>query len=179
MGAMVKTYQFGDVTYEQRPLVLAQWRQLQEVLDGLEVGEETEAVKGLITALSQSGRLDNALAILLIRQGDALRGKDRDALAEELAYVMTPDDIARVFIDFFDYNPANSVLSALAGVMMALTRCLEKAARERISTGSSTSASSSPEETGPSGTTSCGDVPPRQHNPGSDTENPSSCSGTL
>jgi len=157
MEAQVKSYQFGDKTYEQRPLVLAQWRQLQEVLDGLEVPEDIDAIKGLATALSQSGRLDAALAILITEQGVLLQNKKLNALAEELAYVMAPEDVAKVFIDFFDYNPANSVLSAVAGVMMALTRCMEKIAKEKSSTGLSTSVLSSPEETGPNEMKSSGE----------------------
>jgi len=176
METPVKSYKLGDKTYEQRPLVLAQWRQLQVVLDGLEVPEDAEAIKGLVTALGKSGRLDEALAILLTERGVALRDKDRTALAEGLAYVVDPNDVAKVFIDFFDYNPANSVLSAMAGVMMALTRCIERAAREASSTGSSTSVSSSPEGTGPNETTSSGDALPQDPCPGSDTESQSSCS---
>ncbi|MDH3998909.1 MAG: hypothetical protein OET90_08720, partial [Desulfuromonadales bacterium] len=165
MSEQVKTYQIGEQIYEQRPLVLAQWRQLQQLLDGLEIAAAEDTMKGLISALDQEGRLEQAIAILLSPQGVSPRDKDCDLLAKELPYLLQPEHIAQVFIDFFDYNPANSVLSAMAGVMMALTRCMARYNQELAqqetepqseATGSSKPASSSQQETGASATPSSG-----------------------
>lgn len=171
MDGQVQTYVFRGKTFEQRPLVLAQWRQLQAELDGLEIEGGDDTAKELIAVLYSCGRLDRVLAILLAEPGVLPRDKNLAILADELQNLMTPDDIAKVVIDFFDFNPANSVLSAMAGVIMALTNCLQEAANQvTIPTGSSIAASSSPEEILQKSSKSSGASPRKKPSPGSGTK---------
>lgn len=132
----VKTYEIGGKTYEQRELVYGQVRQLRRLVEGLELPAASEVIgwaKALVVALEETGKLDTALAILLTEAGADLKSKDLAALAAELEFGITPQQIAEVFTDFFTCNPTSSVLEMLAGILERLVECLTLTVEETTS----------------------------------------------
>ncbi len=142
----VKTYQIGGTTFEQRPLVLGQIRQLMAVLQGMEIPAGSGRLQ-IIDALGT--RLEQALAVVLTEQGKSLRDKDLDALAAELEFSITHEQIIEVVEDFFTCNPIVSLLTRLTEAMGGIMG--------RMPTGSSQPASSSPPATSPEKETSSGE----------------------
>jgi hypothetical protein len=153
----VKAYEIGGKTYEQRPLVLGQWRQLVGLLADVEI-PPGNILQGLITALEERGRLDKALAVVLTEQGKSPRDKDLDLAASELEFLITPQQIAGVIGDFFTCNPASSILNQLGGVFLKVIHCLQQGGL--TTTGSSSSAFFSREETGANEKASSGSASP-------------------
>jgi hypothetical protein len=147
-----KKYEIGGTVYVQRPLVLGQIRQLSDVLGGVTLpGDATPA--GVLLAVSE--RLPMALAVVLTPEGVSLRSKELKALAEEIEFSISSEQIVEVVEDFFDCNPVASVLQKLAGAMGAV-------AGKTIPTagaGSTILSAPSPEEISPGETKSCGDTP--------------------
>jgi len=164
----VKNYEIGGINFEQRRLVLGQWRQLRAELEGLEL-PPGDFLRSLVTALEQAGRLDRALAIVLTPRGTSPKDKDVGALAEQLEYAITPEQIAEVLADFFTCNPVSSILSQLAGVVHQVLLALQQELL-RGRTASSRPSSSSPGEISPSESGSSGESPPPKPSPGCGTE---------
>jgi len=145
----VKTYEIGGKTYEQRRLVFGQWQQLLRLFKGGGAAlPELFGARELILALGD--KLDTALAVVLTEQGQSPRDKDMEALADELAFEMLPEQVAEVFSDFFDCNPLASIAQAIGEAFGGLLEKLQDP------NGSSEPSSSSPEGTGPSATPSSG-----------------------
>ncbi|HSV27251.1 MAG TPA: hypothetical protein VLH60_05100 [Sedimentisphaerales bacterium] len=144
----IKEYAIGDKTYQQKPLVLGQVKQLRDVMKGLEIpaGVEPTEMIGIL-----GDRLPLALAIVLTERGKSPRAKNVAELAGELEFSITPEQILEVIADFFSCNPLSSVLERLAGLMDNLGRTM---ATTRI--GSQKSVSSSETETSQSATESSG-----------------------
>ncbi|MHC1697781.1 MAG: hypothetical protein AB9919_06935 [Geobacteraceae bacterium] len=145
-----KRYTIGGKTYFQRTLVLIQIKQLKKALSGIEFPENL-SVLNVIETLGD--RIPQALAIVLTEEGTALKGKDLSALAEELEYSIEAETVFTVIEDFFTCNPTASLLQKLAGMLGSLRGMMTKR------TGSTSSASPSPEETLPSETPSSGATP--------------------
>lgn len=141
----IKTYQIGSKTYEQRPLVLGQLRQLLQLLCDVEVSLERGAL-GLVAALGD--KLPKALAVVLTEKGQSPADKDLDAAAAELEFAISPEQALEVVEDFFDCNPIVSLLDRV-GQMIGK---LEKQARNSLTA----SLSSSPTATSASVTPSSG-----------------------
>ena len=154
----VKTYEIDGETYELRPLVLGQWKQLNRALDGIDY-PEVPTVRNMTERFAD--RIDQFLAVVLTKQGTHPKDKDLTALAENFAWAMQPKQIAEVISDFFDLTPAASICNLVTGVM-------EKARlRMTAAIGSTEQLSTLPEETGPKKTPSSGDAPLRRPSPGS------------
>ncbi|EAT16065.1 hypothetical protein [Desulfuromonas acetoxidans] len=168
MEQNIKTYLIDGVTYEQRELVLGQWRQLYAILDGMEISGGVNALGALVAALAQSDELNSALAVLLTPKDTPLRDKDLARIAADLEFSITPQQITEVINDFFTLNPAASILSQLGTVIVKLSG-LMMAALEAI--GSRVSASSSAEETTAEETPCSGAAPLAVPGNGSTTEN--------
>ena len=152
----VKSYQIGGKTYEQRELVLGQWRQLSSLLSDLEMPAVGSRLQSMITALENAGRLDRAVAVLLNEPGVPPRDKDLDALASELEFSITPQQIAEVIDDFFTCNPVSSILSRLGTTLVKMVGALHAALQE---TGLTVPSVSSPAATSLAEKTSCGEAP--------------------
>lgn len=159
----VKQYAIGGKTYEQRELVLGQWKQLRGVLEGLEVPGGSTALGGLLAALEESGRLEQALAVILTEKGVSPRDKDLAATAAELEFAITPQQIAQVIEDFFTCNPAGSVLSQLGQILTKAVALVAGALKE---IGSRRSVFCSAGETLPEETPCSGDAPLPEPSPG-------------
>jgi len=153
---MAFTYKIDGTIFVQMPLVLGQLRQLLAVLKNVEIPAVADAL-GLIQAVGD--RLPEALAVVLTERGQSPRDKDLAALADRLAFSVTPETTLQVVEDFFDCNPVSSLLERLAGVMANATRNLAPI-------GSTTLSSSSPQETSPGETRSSGDADGTNVNPG-------------
>lgn len=145
-----KRYTIGGKTYIQRTLVLGQVKQLKIVLTGLEIPENST---GFDVVEILGDRIPQALAIVLTEEGTTLKGKDLTALAEELEFSIEAQVVFEVIEDFFICNPTVTLLQKLAGMIGSLRGLMRKR------TGSTSSASPSPEETSPDETVSSGDIP--------------------
>lgn len=147
----IKKYQIGDKTYTQGPLVLGQIRQLVTLLEGMEI-RWSGGIKEIIAALGD--KLTPALAIVLTEEGKSPRYKDIAALAAELEFTMTPDDLFSVIDDFFALNPVSSLLERFAAMMETATGAIRTGAD-----GLTGSLSPLPVGTSPDGTPSNGATP--------------------
>lgn len=144
----VKSYSIGGKKYEQAPLVFGQWRQLQEVLNGLRVSASMNPV-ALLSTLGD--RVPLLLAVVLTPAGSSPKGKDLPALADELEFSITTDQLFEVLDDFFTCNPVASLREKLAGVIQSIRNKLPKL------TQLTTSSVASPEETSHAEIKSSGD----------------------
>lgn len=160
----VKTYTIGDTLYEQRELVLGQWKQLRALLEGLEIPGGVSALGGLLAALEESGRLERALAVLLTESGGRPQEKNLERTAAALEFAITPQQIAQVIEDFFTCNPAASILSQLGTIIVTLAALAQAAIRE---IGSRRSAFCFAPETTAGEPPCSGDAPPPEPVPGS------------
>jgi len=115
------TYEIGGRTYVQRPLVLGQLKQLLNVLKNMQIPADADAI-GLVNALGDC--IHEALAVVLTEKGMSPRDKDIAALAQELAFSMTPEEALRVIEDFFACNPVSSLLERSAGAIEKITAIL-------------------------------------------------------
>lgn len=135
------TYKIDEKTYLQRQLVLGQVRQLLDLLQGMQIPGNLDAL-GLVGLLGD--RLPLLLAVVLTEQGKSPKNKDLPALADELEFSITPEQTLSVIEDFFECNPLSSIFQRLTGMVEKLTA--------QITTGSPNSASSSAPETSPDAT---------------------------
>lgn len=131
-----KTYTLAGSTYEQRELVLGQWRQLQALLTDLQIPTGPSLMHRLAAGLEHAGRLDRALAIILVEVGKSPQHKDLAALEAAIANEITPRQIAEIIEDFFTCNPVSSILSRLGTVLAQVVLLLSAAMKEIGSTGS-------------------------------------------
>lgn len=169
----IKTYRLGGRTYEQRPLVLGQIRQLEEQLKDIP----------WTTALTASdllrlfGALLPQLAAIVLRPRVPWplslmyepKRKNVPRLARRLATELDLTTSYEVVADFFVCNPVQSFLGRLTGVLSETGALQTKTAPNKP-------ASSSPEATSPSATLSCGDTPRPSAAPTSATDNATSFS---
>lgn len=138
-------YTFEGRAYYQRKLLIGQVRQLVEILQGVRLDFSNPAA--LVASLGD--RLPRALAVVLTPDGAHPKDKDIEALAAELAYMLTPEDVMRVVDDFFSLNDPYSFLSRFAETARAVE---ERLRRRAEATGSMTSSPFSPEGTSPGAT---------------------------
>jgi hypothetical protein len=145
----IKTYEIGDKKYEQRPLVLGQIRQLQEVIQGMRLDPAAGNI-GLITALGD--KMPQALAVVLIPEGVAPKDKDLAALAKDIEFTIFPEQIFEVVNDFFTCNPMQSLLERFKEIIGGIKTKIGAV------TGSKSFSASSPEATSLDGKQSSGDI---------------------
>ena len=124
-----KTYYIGGKTYEQRPLVLGQVKQLLAVTEGVAIPRMIDlsgniAVNMVELVYLMGDRLPEAMAVVLTEQGTAPRDKDLQALAGELRWAVLPDQALDIVSDFFVGNPLSSFLEKLAGLTGKLNTAL-------------------------------------------------------
>lgn len=150
-----KRYTIGDKVYIQRPLVLGQWRQLIEVLEGLAISEAT-SIPGLVAVIGSNAPA--MLAVILTEAGMNPRDKDLVATEDEIAWAIGTEQIAEVIEDFFDVNPTAFIFEKLTGLMTGI-------AAKIAGDGSTGLSSPLPGVTLPDGTPSCGDTPPTNASP--------------
>ncbi len=157
----VKTYIIGGKRYEQRPLVLGQLRQLEQLAADIPWQQEMSA-EALLNLLAD--RLPRAAAVVLrpqrpwpLRLLYEPRRKNLQRLAARLADDLDLVTVCQVFRDFFICNPVQSLFQGLAGVLP------QTAATAAASTAS---ASTSPPATSPDVTPFCGDTPLPSAGPG-------------
>lgn len=106
-------YSIGGKTYVMTPLVLGQMQQLIKLLSDIQIrGFDTI---GIIAALGD--RLHKALAIILTPEGQSIREKKIDEIAEELAFNMSFDLVIKVVEDFFVCTPIASFFQGVDRVM--------------------------------------------------------------
>jgi hypothetical protein len=111
-------YKAAGKIYVQKPLVLGQIKQLTAALGNIAIPVSAAADLGAISLLAMLGdRLPDILAVVLIEDGTPLREKDLDALAAEIAATFDLEMTVQVIEDFFDCNPAASILERLTQVM--------------------------------------------------------------
>ena len=143
-----KKYEFGTKVYIQRPLVMGQVKQLIKALEGARI---TNIADPFLLIKDIGERLPVALAIVLTPEGATPRDKDLDALAGELEFGLSFDDVLRVIDDFFS---CNDLLSLLKKFKALAERVSDEIRSEKP--GSTASSPPSPEATSPAGTQSSG-----------------------
>lgn len=144
------TYTINGKTYTQRPLVLGQVKQLMELLKGVSIPRNADAF-GLIEALDE--KLPQALAIILQEDGIPLKDKNLSELSLEMQYGVTPEITLDIIDHFFELNPIASLLSRIGNLVQTIWSPVPPVPE----TASISSASFSPEVTGPSETPSSGE----------------------
>lgn len=151
-------YKIGGRTYIQRPLVLAQYHQLLEMLREVQIPAALD-VRALVAALDAD--VSHLVAVVLTpaplwRRLTGLypspKRKNIEALAARIEFAATPEQIIEVVEDFFVCNPLHWILDRL--ILAAGTF-----KKQILETASKSSASSSPAETSPAATRSSGDAP--------------------
>ena len=162
----VKTYRLGGRVYEQRPLVLGQIRQLEELLQDIP-WETTAGAADLLRLLGDKLPLAAAVVLRPKRPWPLCllyepRRKNLRRLARRLAYDLDLAAGYQVVADFFVCNPVRSFLLRLTGV-------LQETGAMPPATASPRSASSSPAATSPGATPCSGDAPRPTADPTCDT----------
>jgi len=146
----MQKYEVAGKTYIQKPLVLGQIKQLIGALGNIDIPISAAGDLDAAWLLAVLGdRLPHALAVILIEEGMPLPEKDLDALAAQIEASFDIETTVRVVEDFFDCNPAASILDRLNVVMGSIMKSIRPP-------GSTRSASSSAGETSPNGTQSSG-----------------------
>lgn len=114
-----KSYLIGGQEYTQRPIVLAQFRVLMPLIEGLEWGGDKTA---WAAARDLGDRLPEALAAVIVEKDLDVRQAldDLEARARDLECRIAPDLILEVIEDFFDCNRASSLLARIAEAMAKL-----------------------------------------------------------
>ena len=120
-----KKYEFEGKTYTQQRLVLGQIRQLFELFkEGIPVSALTRPdPREILKVLGND--IFQGVAVVLRVEGVPLQDKDVEALAKELEWRMTPDDLAEVIRDFFVFTPILSLLAEFNSLMDGLISDLE------------------------------------------------------
>jgi len=131
----MKTYKIGGITYQQRPLVIGQVKQLLTVLEGLTIPSDIN-IMGLMAVLGD--RLPDALAVILTPVGMSPKDKDLNELSEELAFSLEIEQAMEVVEDFFVLNPISSLFGRL-------NQAIEKIQAQFLMSSTTSSASSQAE----------------------------------
>jgi len=115
-------YEIGGKKYSQRKLVLGQLRQLGQVLTGIRLPQPVtqEAV-----ALALADRVNEALAVVLIPEGQEPRDKDNAQIAAELDWSIEAEQTLEVIRDFFACNPISGCKPLVAQITTSLAGIVE------------------------------------------------------
>jgi len=108
------TYVINGKTYIQKPLVWGQIRQLQNILSGIDIPKDINAIS-LISLFGES--LQEAIAIVITEKGVELGKKDIDAMAKEFEFNLDMHTATQVVEDFLACNPIASLFERLSGVI--------------------------------------------------------------
>jgi len=122
MGPTEFTYQTIEKTYIQRPLVMGQVRQLVNLLKGMTIPSDVKPFQ-LVELLGDE--LYPVIAVVITAPGKRLHEKDIDALAAELEFALTPEQVLTIIDDFFACNPIVSLLEKLSGMMIKLRTMMQ------------------------------------------------------
>ena len=119
----IREYDFGGVKYVQKPLVLGQLKQVLDILKGLELNPDANALQ-LVEMFGD--KVATVLAIILIKDGTTnLKDRDIDALAEELRFNIDLEQAAQVIEDFFELMPVNLLLDKVTGITSKWVKRME------------------------------------------------------
>lgn len=155
-------YDIGGQKYRQEELVWGQVEQLLDIIKDLRLSAFT--TPAIVAALGE--KISEAVAVVLIPADTTITAKTRDikGLANELRFVLKPDQIIQVVEDFFACNPIPSLLERVSGAVETIRPKLTTA------TGLSSQLSAcSPAGTSSGGMPSSGGSPPESAAPTSDT----------
>ncbi len=141
-------YTFEGKGYYQRKLLIGQLKQLVDAMQGVKLRFDDPA--SLIFSLGD--RLPLALAAVLIPEGVEPQDKDVNAVAKELSFLMTPEDVMAVIDDFFSLNEPYSLLTRFTQMSKAVAVRLQSQSQD----GSMNSSPSSPGVILPDATASSG-----------------------
>lgn len=113
----VKTYTFGNKTWEQRPMTYGQVRQLLDLLRAVEMPERLD-YQSILSALGD--RVPLALAIVLTEQSKSPAGKDLTALASEIEFSIPAETVGEVIADFFALTPVAKLIDMATGALQGV-----------------------------------------------------------
>ncbi len=156
-----KTYQIGNKTYIQRPIVMGQLGLLLPLLESVRITESGLQPGAVLAALGRN--LPRALAVVLIEDDLSVREamNDLDARTDEMQWAVSPETALEVIEDFFDCNPISSIARRIREVS---ERIKQRADAQASSTGLSLT---SAEERYLKEKFSSGDAPPKTDSGGS------------
>jgi uncharacterized protein YerC len=144
-------YEINGKTYVQKKLVLGQDQQLINVLKTIRIPKGAGTGE-LILALDD--KIPLVMAILLMEEGQSVKGKDLEQIAKAFDFEMEIEMVVQVIDDFFVCNPIALLWERLQNMMLA-----GKEKMSKMGENSTNSSSSSQAETSPSATPSNGDSP--------------------
>lgn len=147
-----KHYNIGGKVFEQRTLVLGQWKELGTILREIAIPIDITPVS-LVRSLGNN--LFAVMAVILTEEGKSPQGKDLASLAVEIEWGISPSTAIEVIAHFFELNPIPSLLHNLEDLA-------EKIREKLMEIGLTNSASSSAAETSPVETGSSGTLQPEK-----------------
>jgi hypothetical protein len=115
-GQEFASYDIGGKTYIQKPLVLAQIKQITNLLQGSQIPVNLDPAAILFLL---GDKLAEALAVVLVEKGTSLKDKDLEELTKELEFEAGPEVAIEVIEDFFCSNQ-------IASVLERVTKAVEK-----------------------------------------------------
>ncbi len=119
-----KTYIFGGKTWIQRPLVLAQYDQLAEVLRGKPMPQTFDAA-GVIASFGPD--IHKALAIALTPEGMRPKDKDLPEIEEKIRWSIEIPEMIRAVEDFFELSPLHLLFEMLTETMQRVSTIIQQA----------------------------------------------------
>lgn len=122
-----KKYTINGRTYVQGPLVLGQLLPLCELVEGIKIPAFT--VQEIIKALGP--KLSEAMALILVPEGESPKGRDLDVLAAVFEEHMTIEATLEVVADFLSFNPASSLLEKIGAITESFKQNLGDLAPEK------------------------------------------------
>ena len=114
----IKKYKIGDKVYIQKPLVLGQLQQLLTLLSDIKI--DTPTPMGIVASLGE--KLHTALAIVLCEEGQSLKDKDVEKLAEELKDAVDIETVLEIIEDFFAFNKLNLISQKITNIVSLITQ---------------------------------------------------------
>jgi hypothetical protein len=110
METKIYTYTIGSKNYTMKPLVMGQVNQLITLLKDSNI-PETGEIMGILLAIGD--KLPNAVAIVLHDPDVSLKDKNVEALANEIAFELSPEMFLQVAEDFFECTPIYSLFKKM------------------------------------------------------------------
>lgn len=109
-----KKYTIGEKVYVQKPLVLAQLRQLTDILKDVVLPSDL-TVGSLVISLGSN--IAPAMAVVLTEEGTDIRKKNIEEVTSDLEFNMSPNQTLEVVEDFFVITDISSLIDRFNEMM--------------------------------------------------------------
>lgn len=122
-----KKYTVDEKVYIQKPIVLAQYKQLTEILKNIVM---PTSVTELNIALALGDSISRAFAIVLTPEGMKLQDKNLDVLEEEISFSFDPNTSLEVIRDFFVCNDISGLVTKISETVEFVMAKVEETSKE-------------------------------------------------